>query len=88
MAPENEFYSMDKIARKVCEDEMEKCIKGNRHETEIENLQKEIKDMKETNKIIFTKLDNINNKFLVIAAAAILQLLTVVGVLFAWVLDK
>jgi len=92
MAPENEFYSMDKIARKVCEDEMEKCIKGNRHETEIDNLRREMFDMKETNKetnkAIFTKLDGINGKFFLIAGTAILQLLGIVGVLFAWVLNK
>ena len=85
---ENEYYSMDKIARKVVTEEMDKCIKGNRHETEIKNLQGEIKDMKEANKEIFSKLDRINGKFLLIAGTAILQLLAIVGFLFAKVLDK
>ena len=78
---ENEYYSMDKIARKVVEEELDKCPKGIKHETEIINLKGDITAMKDTNKDIFRKLDGINNQFLVIAGATILQLISIIGII-------
>jgi hypothetical protein len=75
-------------ARDVVCEEISKCLMGNTHETQIDSLKKEMDDMKDTNKEIFSKLDGINGKFLVVAGATILQLLTIVGVLFAWVIGK
>lgn len=75
---ENEYYAAEKVARKVISEELEKCIKGNKHEIEIENIKGEIEDMKKVNENIFSQIRSINGKFLTIAGAIIAELITLI----------
>ena len=84
----NEYYAAEKNARKICDEEIARCIKGNRHEIEIRNLQQEQIDMKtdfnDTKTEIFNQLKGINNKFLAMAVSAVIQLVGFFGALLIW----
>lgn len=79
---DNEYYTADKIARKVVGEEMDKCPKGIKHEGDIDHMKNDIADIKENHKTttdkIFVLIDRINGKFLTIAGAVILQLVVLI----------
>lgn len=91
MPGENEFYAAEKIARKICAEEMQKCLKGNAHEIKIENIEREVETMKKSAKdtadTIFSKLDAINGKFLTIAVTAVMELLAFIGAIVMFYLQ-